>query len=71
MRHRGSFQRTPEYSSRTGAESASRAWRAAGARSAASTSTGSIRTGSATVSPRSSRASAWTILRSAAFWSSC
>ena len=62
MRHRGSFQRTPEYSSRTGAESASRAWRAAGARSAASTSTGSIRTGSATVSPRSSRASARTIL---------
>ena len=35
MRQRGSFQRAPEYSSRTGAESASRAWRAAGARSAA------------------------------------
>ena len=40
MRQRGSFQRVPSYSSRTGAESAVRACAAAGARSAAVTSTG-------------------------------
>ena len=51
IRQRGSRQRVPSYSSRTGAESAVRAWRAAGARSAAVTSTGSTRTGSATGCP--------------------
>jgi hypothetical protein len=61
IRHRGSFQRVPSYSSRTGADSAARAWAAAGARSVAVTSTGSSTIGSAIGCPRSSRASARTI----------
>ena len=53
---------SPRTASRTGADRAVRAWRAAGARSAAVTSIGSMRTGSATGCPRSSRASARTTL---------
>ena len=70
MRQRGSFQRVPSYSRRTGAERAMRAWRAAGARSAVVTSIGSMGTGSTTGCPRSSRASARTILPPATSWSS-
>ena len=65
IRQRGSFHRVPAYSSRTGADSATRACAAAGARSAAVTSTGSSSTGSATCWPRSSCARARTIRCSA------